>query len=1313
MVRQLAEALCALPFVLALTTGCSSSPFESSGGDAGAGGLPFVDSGGGGPDASTRRDAGDSGNPVDSGHADAGGGDGGAHDSGPTCSNDLSNVGTGDFSISFKVQTALGDAGAPAMVALLDQRASCGSGGGAYWSLRMQNGELYVETMAPADGGTAYTHAYSAGPRLDDDAQHGVEVERVSGSLYVLVDGSQVNIGGGSSVASTASFASLPALRVGTDPCAAAVDAGGDGTLDFAATGGTIGDVCVTSSADGGIVAPPSLAISPPNAHIQPAGATIVLTATLTGATGTIQWAPLTAAEGTLSTPTVGSGTSTVTYTSPPTAMPGGQAVQLTASAGNCDAGVDAGGCLEGQAEITVDPLPSDAGSPLGNGVVFLDRVVDFAVLGAPDPSGSTTDNLAVRAPYSVFNVLNTSDPSPGPDKVYLHEGDPSGAFGPATVKVAHSANLDDDFAEETVALTWTPEAWGTTTGGAMATVQILDPTPGDAGSPSYAVLTPALEADGGARTLDPDPRCTTGCNYDYDLALADIDGDGYDEILVSGTITGQLDNSNAQAPVLWNGMVWAFDDLHDSPAGTLRLLWQQPLMGQGFGTSIARIAAGSMRSDGSVQLAVGWFDGMSWVSAWGNGPSPYNQAGIPRVGYQIFNVTGAGATDLTPTPPGAPFPPSETSTSTSAILGNWCYYLQTTNVLGVALADVDADGRKELVIGGWNTYRNNSGTGYWTTVRLQVYDDLDSVTSPTDPAALPLLAASESIPEVRLDTTPGSSGCPGGTCPTINTFAGPYRWLAPMGFVGQPPVCLVDAGTTADGGTNPLCADNSGDAGSEGGLPLAGGGLMSDDLLAGNNVVMYDWTQSDSTRRIVWNAGLPGHDGAYWSYNPTVYTPFDTPDYYYDQTTTDSVDLKIEDVQVGDVNADGLDDLIILWNNGGVRAYGWMCQDTSVPCKKLAWESMSPSFYSNGDSWSPASVSVRNAIIVPTAADNESVTARYNGSHTVIFQSNKVIGVLAGPPVLAGQNTGETTFGTGSSTTFSKGMNFSVSAGVTAGFDVEVMGGVGVETKIGEVKALMHSELELSGAWDNASSQTISTDYSRAEGNDGVLFVTRPYDRYGYTILSSPNPQAVGSNAYIDVPEAPGTRFVPRDYFNRVVNAGQFQINDAILSDVPYDLCTYPRALLPAASGASIDVGLPGNQTVCSTVIPWGVWPAQAVATDPGNSSTGTVDTSTDTTWSADEKFSTDFEAEIDLGSAVTGFNAGFSVGAQQSWSAENSLSFSGQVTGLPVSVWSADQYSWGVQGYKQILTDCSTGAVFQSFFVVSYYVPSRLVCQ
>jgi hypothetical protein len=201
--------------VSALPAGCDST----AGGDASI------------PDSTTAQtETGpgpDIGGDNDASGVGSDGGDGATDADAASCTQDLSNVGKGDFRIAFRIQTT-----ATAQSAVLSQRGSCSAG--IYWSIRMGNGHLGVETDNNTERPGGY-YVLTGIKAVNDGTPHDVVVTRTSGMLAIRVDG--VLDPTDAPATSTSTLGSLSTVRIGTDVCV-----GVDGTV---ALTGTVTNVCV------------------------------------------------------------------------------------------------------------------------------------------------------------------------------------------------------------------------------------------------------------------------------------------------------------------------------------------------------------------------------------------------------------------------------------------------------------------------------------------------------------------------------------------------------------------------------------------------------------------------------------------------------------------------------------------------------------------------------------------------------------------------------------------------------------------------------------------------------------------------------------------------------------------------------------------------------------------------------------------------------------------------------------------------------------------------------------------------------------
>jgi hypothetical protein len=154
--------------------------------------------------------------PTDSGAADV-------HTDGPACKNDLSNIGTGDFTIAMSLTTSQ-----TGVVAIANQRAICN--GSVFWDVHMTNGTVQAET----DDGTHHAEVDATGVLVNDGKPHSILVQRRTEVLSLSVDGKSL-----SETSSMSAFGQLPPLVSGNSPCV--------GHTGYFALVGMPTGLCVTS----------------------------------------------------------------------------------------------------------------------------------------------------------------------------------------------------------------------------------------------------------------------------------------------------------------------------------------------------------------------------------------------------------------------------------------------------------------------------------------------------------------------------------------------------------------------------------------------------------------------------------------------------------------------------------------------------------------------------------------------------------------------------------------------------------------------------------------------------------------------------------------------------------------------------------------------------------------------------------------------------------------------------------------------------------------------------------------------------------
>jgi hypothetical protein len=149
------------------------------------------------------------------------------------CKNDLSNVGTADFHISFTLRTKQ-----TGQAAVVNQRPACGFA--MFWDITLDDqGRVLAETddYSPTGGSMAYASVTST-VAVNDGRPHAIVVQRVAQVLTVKIDGAA---SGSTPVASNLHL--LPALQEGVDAC----DVGSCSNCVRQPRVGSITNFCATS----------------------------------------------------------------------------------------------------------------------------------------------------------------------------------------------------------------------------------------------------------------------------------------------------------------------------------------------------------------------------------------------------------------------------------------------------------------------------------------------------------------------------------------------------------------------------------------------------------------------------------------------------------------------------------------------------------------------------------------------------------------------------------------------------------------------------------------------------------------------------------------------------------------------------------------------------------------------------------------------------------------------------------------------------------------------------------------------------------
>jgi hypothetical protein len=200
-----------------LLTGCGGPAFIPQLFDEGDGGAGDD---GGSEAASHAVEVPDAGAPAEEASVEAS-----PEASSETCVNDLSNVGTGNFTIAFTVTVSR--APAPSVfVSLLNQRAGCTTTS-SYWEVAFGSwGGVTASTYNGADGNPI--HFVEGSTSIADGKPHHVKVQRVADALAVWVDGAL----GSAQVIDTDALGAMAPLTIGSEPCANILPSEGYATVE-------------------------------------------------------------------------------------------------------------------------------------------------------------------------------------------------------------------------------------------------------------------------------------------------------------------------------------------------------------------------------------------------------------------------------------------------------------------------------------------------------------------------------------------------------------------------------------------------------------------------------------------------------------------------------------------------------------------------------------------------------------------------------------------------------------------------------------------------------------------------------------------------------------------------------------------------------------------------------------------------------------------------------------------------------------------------------------------------------------------------
>ena len=211
---------------------------------------------------------------------------------------------------------------------------------------------------------------------------------------------------------------------------------------------------------------------------------------------------------------------------------------------------------------------------------VPLSRQMEYVQIGSAY-NGDSANNLFIIDPLEYNFNGDGSQPTvpPGADDRLASLSEDK--FAATYQKVAANGILDDDLQDEVAVV-----SWDTTGPGALRII-----------NPGGELDATEFDIDSVSIALDIDGR--TDLAYDYDITTGDVDGDGYDEIIIVGSQGGDdLDERIAQLWIVDDCV--AGNDLMDSKTVLGPIRWDVHL-----GVDQIKVAAGNLDQDYADEITI------------------------------------------------------------------------------------------------------------------------------------------------------------------------------------------------------------------------------------------------------------------------------------------------------------------------------------------------------------------------------------------------------------------------------------------------------------------------------------------------------------------------------------------------------------------------------------------------------------------------------------------------------------------------------------------------------------------------------------
>lgn len=487
--------------------------------------------------------------------------------------------------------------------------------------------------------------------------------------------------------------------------------------------------------------------------------------------------------------------------------------------------------------------------------------------------------------------------------------------------------------------------------------------------------------------------------------------------------------------------------------------------------------------------------------------------------------------------------------------------------------------------------------------------------------------------------------------------------------------------------------------------------------------------------------AGIPEH-GWVWSQRADFVLP--QPVIMPDENTELVFDRNSARIVVNDVDGNGRDDIVSYrGGDAAIRIYSWH-QDLDgsgapsgppelIQLARIPVETADPV------------LSIRpgqnaNPILVALDADGSNegdVQTLQFLRHEFALTEPLVLAAIAAPPcsLNIGQNTDACTSSWGNSQTSGTDAEreISVKAGIIVGFETEWQAGVGfvasATSKVFGLSAKLTLAEEL--GWHRSESYEVTRSVSFETGpmEDSVVFVSTPYDFYVYEVIASTlvNMDDIGAERELHrlgLPRTPIIRMAEVGYYNAHTQPTALKIDSAVFQHTIGRLDSYPgpqqRDEILAVRRTQLEdirLACPGcwqvdpDEPVSSGNDPWRQFaPRDAltglmsdlVGVGQGSGATQVaLDFSRSSSFGQSLEKSAELDVEVTIGVKVGGVAVGGGLSHSTNISRGQSTSYVGTVGGIDADNFADKQYRFGMFTYLQ--GDPGSG---QEFEVINYWV-------